>query len=114
MILTHCPFVATPDSSDWQAQSRRSPTYKGDAKYFGDMVAYVDKTVGKLKTRVEQLGLAGNTVILFTGDNGTELTENASSAKHGLQKALDQYTNARPAHLRRKSGAKKLLQADAL
>ena len=72
MILTHCPFVATPDSPDWKEQCKRSPSYKGDAKYFGDMVAYVDKDVGKLKAKLEQLGLAENTIILFTGDNGTD------------------------------------------
>ncbi len=72
MILTHCPFVATPDSADWPEQCRRSPTYKGDAKYFGDMTAYVDKIVGKLKAKLEQLGVADHTVILFTGDNGTD------------------------------------------
>jgi arylsulfatase A len=36
------------------------------------MVAYVDKTVGKLKAKLEELGIADNTVILFTGDNGTD------------------------------------------
>ena len=72
LILTHCPFVATPDSSDWKEQCKRSPTYKGDAKYFGDMVAYTDKIVGKIKAKLEQLGVAENTVILFTGDNGTD------------------------------------------
>ncbi len=72
MVLTHCPFVATPDSPDWSQQCRRSPTYKGNSEYFDDMVAYVDKIVGKIKSRVEQLGMANKTVILFTGDNGTD------------------------------------------
>jgi len=72
MTLTHCPFVATPDSADWQEQRKRSPTYKGDAKYFGDMVAYVDTIVGKLNAKLKQLGLTNNTVIFFTGDNGTD------------------------------------------
>lgn len=72
MILTHCPFVATPDSPDWKEQCKRSPSYKGNAKYFGDMVAYVDKTVGKLKAKLEELGVADNTIIIFTGDNGTD------------------------------------------
>ncbi len=30
MILTHCPFEPTPDSSDWDPASKGSPTYKGE------------------------------------------------------------------------------------
>jgi arylsulfatase A len=72
MILTHCPFVPTPDSADWNPQSPGSPTYKGNPKYFGDMVRYMDKLVGRIVAKVEALGLSGRTVILFTGDNGTD------------------------------------------
>ncbi len=72
MILTHCPFVPTPDSADWDPKDKGSKTYKGDAKYFGDMVAHMDKTVGKLTAKLEALGIRENTLILFTGDNGTD------------------------------------------
>ncbi len=72
MILTHCPFVPTPNSSDWDAESKGSKEYKGDAKYFGDMVSYMDKTVGKLINKLDELGIRENTLILFTGDNGTD------------------------------------------
>lgn len=72
MILTHCPFVATPDSTDWKDQRIRSLSYKGAPKYFGDMVAYTDKIVGRIVAKLEELGVADNTIILFTGDNGTD------------------------------------------
>ena len=72
MILTHCPFVPTPDSKDWDPESKGSPSYKGDPKYFGDMVTYMDKMVGKVADKAKQLGVAENTLILFTGDNGTD------------------------------------------
>jgi len=72
MILTHCPFEPTPDSSDWNPKSKGSKTYKGNPKYFGDMVRYMDKIVGKLVVKLEELGLRGNTLLLFTGDNGTD------------------------------------------
>ena len=49
MILTHCPFVPTPHSEDWDPSSAGSPTYKGDKAYFGDMVEYVDHSLVKLK-----------------------------------------------------------------
>ena len=72
MILTHCPFEPTPDSPDWDPKSKGSKTYKGDAKYFGDMVAYMDKIVGKIAAKLDALGLRENTLLLFTGDNGTD------------------------------------------
>ena len=72
MILTHCPFEPTPDSPDWDPKSKGSRTYKGDAKYFGDMVTYMDKIVGKLVSKLTELHLREDTLILFTGDNGTD------------------------------------------
>ena len=48
MILTHCPFDPTPDSSDWDPKRLGSTAYKGD------------RTVRE------------NTLLIFTGDNGTD------------------------------------------
>ncbi len=72
MILTHCPFCPTPDSADWDPKDKGSPTYKGKAKYFGDMVLYMDKLVGRLVDTLEEQGIRDNTLIMFTGDNGTD------------------------------------------
>ena len=38
---------------------------------YGEMVESMDDMVGKLVAKIDQLGLRKNTVILFTGDNGT-------------------------------------------
>ena len=73
MILTHCPFEPTPDSADWDPSSPGSKTYKGDAKYFGDMVTYMDKLVGRLIKQLEDAGVRDNTLFIFTGDNGTDV-----------------------------------------
>ena len=78
MILTHCPFDATPDSDDWDPKSQGSPEYKGlggydiQKKHFRDMAQYVDKIVGKIISKLEALGLRENTLVIFTGDNGTD------------------------------------------
>ncbi len=72
MILTHCPFCPTPDSKDWDPKNKGSKTYKGNAKYFGDMMLYADKLVGRIVKKIDQLGLRDNTLIIFTGDNGTD------------------------------------------
>jgi len=89
MMLTHGPFDPTPDSADYAAagpegQNGRlnDPAGKGKGKknkarseaangHFGDMVQYMDKLIGKLVSRLDELGLRENTLILFVGDNGT-------------------------------------------
>lgn len=76
MILTHCPFDPTPDSADWDPKRLGSTTYKGDRndpqRLFKDMVAYVDKTIGKLDATLEKAGVRDNTLLMFIGDNGTD------------------------------------------
>jgi arylsulfatase A len=72
MILTHCPFVPTPGTPDYDPTSKGSPTYKGDPKYFGGMVSHMDTLVGKVIAKLDSLGLRENTLVLFTGDNGTD------------------------------------------
>ncbi|HCQ80417.1 MAG TPA: arylsulfatase, partial [Verrucomicrobiales bacterium] len=73
MILPHCPFVPTPGTPDYDPNSPGSPTYKGDAKYFKNMVEHVDQLVGRIASKVDELGLSENTLIVFTGDNGTDV-----------------------------------------
>ena len=63
MMLTHDPFTTTPDSAD------RSAT--GNQKNFEDMVAYMDTLVGRIADKLDEVGVRENTLILFTGDNGS-------------------------------------------
>lgn len=69
MMLTHGPFEPTPDSKDYSKFEGKDE--EGNKKYFGDMVAYMDKLIGKLVAHLEQQGLRENTLILFLADNGT-------------------------------------------
>jgi len=64
MILTHSPFEPTPDSAEW-GQS------VSDKKFYVDMVEYMDKTIGRIVQKLDELGLRENTLIIFTGDNGS-------------------------------------------
>jgi arylsulfatase A len=66
MALTHSPFVPTPDSEDWD-----KGWDKANPRYFADMVAYMDKVVGRIVRKLDETSLRANTLILFTGDNGT-------------------------------------------
>jgi arylsulfatase A len=63
MALTHAPFEPTPDS--------RPGAPAASPANFPDMVAYLDKTVGAFVAFLERSGLRENTLIVFTGDNGT-------------------------------------------
>lgn len=67
MALTHDPFVPTPRSRNFTSAQKQ----KSDPVWFGEMVGYMDYLVGRVIAAVDRQGLAGNTLILFTGDNGT-------------------------------------------
>jgi arylsulfatase A len=68
MILVHYPFRPTPDSPEWQDSTKR---LEDDTRYFKDMVEYTDKIVGRIDSKLEELGVRDNTILIFTGDNGT-------------------------------------------
>ena len=69
LVLTHDPYVPAPSSGDTTAEEKS----KDDTKWFGDMVEYTDTIVGRLLACIERNGIAGNTLVIFTGDNGTRL-----------------------------------------
>lgn len=71
-ILSHCPKVPTPDSPEWASANGRSKNYKGDVRFFADMVAHMDKNVGRLVAKLDELGIRENTLLLFVGDNGCD------------------------------------------
>lgn len=68
MGLVHAPFSPTPDSEEWDTfQLRR----EDNPKYFPDMMEYTDKIVGRIMDKLEKEDLLDNTLVIFTGDNGT-------------------------------------------
>lgn len=67
MILVHNPFVPTPDSPDWDKTDKS----RGAREHFRDMVRYMDRTIGRIVKKLDDTGLRDNTLIIVTGDNGT-------------------------------------------
>ena len=65
MILTHNPFVPTPASENRMSQDKQ--------KNFEDMTTYMDTLVGRIVDKTREVGIAENTLILFVGDNGTNV-----------------------------------------
>lgn len=70
MILTHNPFQPTPDSPDWDP-TISSENKQQSPKHFAEMTAYMDKLVGSVVAKLDELGIRDNTLLLFLGDNGT-------------------------------------------
>lgn len=70
LMLTHDPFQPTPDSPDWDPATK-GENAKRDVKHFADMTAYMDKLIGQLVAKLEELKLRDNTLLIFLGDNGT-------------------------------------------
>ena len=61
MVLTHTPFVTTPDELDVES----------DLDKHKAMVRYTDKVLGKLIQALDDLEIRDNTIVIWTTDNGT-------------------------------------------
>ena len=76
ILLPHVPIWPTPASAEWQDPAKRKPgdSKKGQTKYYGDTISYLDGLVGRIIDKVDELKLGDRTLIIFTGDNGTDKT----------------------------------------
>jgi arylsulfatase A-like enzyme len=61
-----CPPSDHPDFISWHGNPEIS-----NSGYFPDMVTYLDKQIGSLADTLKAMGLAKETHILITTDNGT-------------------------------------------
>lgn len=69
MVLAHTPFSPTPDDpaySSWDFSGNKT-----NPVYFPSMVKYMDKKIGQIMQHMKDNGLLTNTIVMFTGDNGT-------------------------------------------
>lgn len=82
MVLVHDPFVPTPDSPEWENPENR---YQKDTAYFADMMAYTDKIIGQIISKLKETETYNNTLLIFTADNGTHRSV-YSSTKTGVVK----------------------------
>lgn len=79
MVLVHSPFLPTPDSIEEKSSKaggkKKAKLSAAEEKAnFVAMVEYMDKIVGQIADKLEELGELENTLILFTADNGTSPT----------------------------------------
>jgi len=70
MALVHSPFINPPELKEL-AETNYTEDLDKNTRAFGHMITYMDDVVGKIRARLEEHGIAENTLVLFTGDNGT-------------------------------------------
>ncbi len=66
MVLTHAPFYSMPPSHPGAEEKFRNSKDK-----FKENVEYLDALVGRLVAALDEMGIRNDTILLFTGDNGT-------------------------------------------
>ena len=93
MILTHDPFQPTPDSPNWDPKAIGEQVNQSPA-HFGHMVAYMDKLIGRLTAKLDELKLREDTLILFVGDNGTSPAITSQTTRGPVQGGKGQSTAA--------------------
>ena len=70
MALVHSPFVHPP-SLEKLASGRFTGDLDKQTIAYGHMITYMDHLVGKVLARLKRHGIEKNTLVLFTGDNGS-------------------------------------------
>lgn len=70
MNLIHDPLIQPPGLKALAESNYPDDLGKNERKA-GRMITYMDGIVGRLLYRLEELGLEKNTLVIFTGDNGT-------------------------------------------
>jgi len=70
MALVHSPFVNPPELEKL-ARSKFTDGLSDSTKSFGHMITYMDDVVGQIMKRLTKHGIDKNTLVIFTGDNGT-------------------------------------------
>ena len=69
------PFFVWHNSTRMHVWTRLAPKWQGKSGYglYGDGMMELDDHVGQLLKKLEDLGVADNTIVVFTTDNGAEV-----------------------------------------
>lgn len=70
MHLIHGPII-TPPALLERSQKNFPKNITDKQRKVGHMITYLDHIVGKFLDKIDELNIANNTLIIFTGDNGT-------------------------------------------
>ena len=70
MALVHSPFIPPPELEELARSKYPDGLHKSTAA-FGHMITYMDDIIGRIMARLREHGIDRNTLVIFTGDNGT-------------------------------------------
>ncbi|MEW4486499.1 sulfatase-like hydrolase/transferase [Thalassoglobus sp. JC818] len=70
MALVHSPFINPPALKE-RSESKFTDDLDKQTRAFGHMITYMDQVVGDILSKLKEHNLEENTLVLFTGDNGT-------------------------------------------
>jgi arylsulfatase A len=85
MALPHWPYINVPGMEEDQLSEKEQ---------FTAMVEYMDKLVGKFTHKLKELGIDDNTLLVFTGDNGTDQSKTSRINGRTLQGGKHTLTDA--------------------
>jgi arylsulfatase A len=80
MVLTHNPWLPTPAMSPTAEEKEQN-----GRQHFAANVEYLDQVVGRVLAALEELGEAEETVVIFTGDNGTGFRGKSTATELGAR-----------------------------
>lgn len=83
MALTHGPLLPTPDT--YKPGMDRTRTNRANLQA---NVEYMDKIIGRIVSALDRAGIRDNTLILFTGDNGTGGDGKSTATEKGARVPL--------------------------
>ncbi len=87
MVLAHTSHCVTPidvaNGAKPSNESFRSGAEPGKS-IFKNQIHYLDMLVGKIIKKVEAAGIADNTIIIFTSDNGTTASAKSKGVEYGV------------------------------
>ncbi|WDE96516.1 sulfatase-like hydrolase/transferase [Lentisphaera profundi] len=87
MALAHTAHTVTPIEVAAGAKPSNKHYRKGSPegrKCFENQIRYMDKLVGKIVEQVEKSGVAENTIIIYSSDNGTTSSSKGRGVEYGI------------------------------
>jgi arylsulfatase A len=79
-LVPHTPYEPAPEPF-WTAAA--TPGISDSQRRFRSMVEHMDAKIGKILTTLDELGIADNTLVVFTSDNGSAYEGNVGELSGG-------------------------------
>jgi arylsulfatase A len=87
MVLAHTSHCITPIEVAAGVEPSNQHFKKGEPEgraVFDNQVRYMDQLVGKIIKQVEDAGIADNTIIIYSSDNGTTSSSKSKGVEYGV------------------------------